>query len=359
MAKHFLIKNNGYWYEAWYELSINGGRKLTKRPLKDRSGNTLKVIFKGHKDNEFEARLLFGNRGSVFAKIDIPLTIEEALPLFEEYLVEKNKKPLTIKTYLHDINILKDSLPAILKDHALVIINSAIGKLPVIGITKQKYAKSLARFYSVMIQKGVYAVSPIEGFEWVKYDPAPNPYKEQEIFKLLDVAKALQNEFKEPYYVFALFAFQVGLRLNDYINLKWDNLNWKDRIYNIFKDNGFNPKHGVKRKIQVPMASLGLLKLLSRKGEYIFCKPNGKKWDNHFPRDFVNTIFKVAEIKGDLDRIRETFASWSLACGRTPKSVKEQLGHKSYKELEAYDGIVNNPSQRIKELFGTIDVNTK
>lgn len=29
------------------------------------------------------------------------------------------------------------------------------------------------------------------------------------------------------------------------------------------------------------------------------------------------------------------------------------------RDMKSYDGIVNNPSERIKKLFGTIDVNTK
>lgn len=357
MAKRFLIKNNGYWYKAWYEPSPNGRRKLKKIPLRDNFGKTLKVIRRGHKDNDFEARLLLNNNDSS-VKIDIPLTIEETLPMFEKYLIDKGKKPLTIKTYLHDIKVLSQSLPDNLSEHSLALVNSVIEGLNVSPITKQKYAKSLSRYYDVM-KRNDFEGDPMKGFEWKSFDSTPNPFKETEIFHLLDTAKEMEKKLKIPYYTFTLFAFQTGLRLNEYIHLKWDNLNWKDGIYNIFKEKDFTPKHNRQRQVKIPKQSLTLLKALPHKGEYIFCRGDGRKWDNHFPRDFVNNVFKLAGIGGDLDRIRETFVSWSFACGRTHKSLKEHLGHKRYEELEAYDGIANNPSKRIKEIFGTIDVNTK
>jgi len=344
---------------AHYEPSTEKKRKLKKGPLKDAHGKTLKVIYVRGRDNRVEAEILFRSKSSFSEKLESPITMKDSLSMFEGYLYDKAKKTLTVKAYLHDIKTLMRGLPDDLRGHSLGLVNSVIGALSVAPITKQKYAKSLSRYYDVMMQKGVIQENPMKGFEWRNFEPTPEPYTEEEIFKLLHVAKDLELKSGETYYVFLVLAFQVGLRLNEYINLRWDNLNWEAGVYNIFKDKNFDPKHSRKRQVRIPRQSLLLLKTLTRRGEFIFCKPNGKKWDSHFTRDFVNNIFKVAGIQGDLDRLRETFVSWSFACGRTHKSLKEHLGHRRYEELEAYDGLVNNPSQRIKELFGTIDVVTK
>lgn len=349
----FLIKNNGYWYEAWYEVT-DGKRVPKKRPIKGANGKTLKVIEGRFRDNRSEAEAIFSSLSGPI--VDADITIEQGIPIFEQYLLSKGKQPLTLKTYLQNIRILKEHLPLKVADHSLAGINAVINSLPFKPITKQGYAKSLSRFYDVLLREGRIKSNPMTGFEWTKDTPQPRPLKEPEIKRLVAASVGLSKETGLEYEAFMMFALQVGARLNEYINLRWEYLDWKGGTYTICESEGFRPKHGMKRTLVVPKKSLELLAKMPKRSEYIFCKPDGRKYDNHFPREFVNNIFKVAEVKDcDLDRIRETFVSWSFACGRSHKSLKLHLGHKRYEEMEAYDGIVNNPSKFIKSIFGTVD----
>ena len=353
MGEEFLSKNNGYWYVSWYERNISKpkSRSLKKRPLKKPDGKTLKITMRKCRDNRDEAVLLW-QRGRD-ATVPLPdrhkTTFEDFLPVFRQYLVDKGKKTLTINLYSYDVNKAKEHLPYCIQDVRLAHIEEYLGSLSVKPSTKAKYAKSLSRFFKVAKIKGLILTNPVEGFEFAPEKVIVNPFTEEQIRKLLRAARELEINFNEPYYTFIHFAFQTGLRLNEYVNLRWKYLDLKKGEYEIFQDETFDPKHSRKRTIRIPQTSVNLLRKLSQDSEYIFHK-KGKR-HHHFCRDFSNNIFKAAGVEGDLHQIRKTFASYRLACGYPLQNLQADLGHRSLKELQAYVGIIKNVSAEMKKLF--------
>jgi integrase/recombinase XerD len=344
MPKHFIINNNGYWYEAWYESSLDSKRKLKKRPIHDEKGRPVK-------DKREAFFLLYSGKHYIDETPGLRrTTFNDFIPLFRKYLVDKGKKERTIKLYLHDIEEAKEHLPSYLQDVRLDHIEEYLSSLNFRPATKTRYAKSISRLFSVARRLGKIQINPIEGFEFVKYKPEVNPYTEEEVDKLINVAKELEENFNEPYHTFIILALQTGLRLDEYVNLRWKYLDIKKGSYTICADETWRPKHDHKRIIIIPKLSLGLLMKLPKVSEYIFHKNKSKH--HHFSRDFVNNIFKAAGVIGDLHQIRKTVASYRLACGQPIQNLKLHLGHNSLRELECYVGTVVNVSEKIRKIFG-------
>lgn len=348
MPKHFVIEENipaksgkvyTYFREAWYE---QGRKAPIKKPLYDSQGKP----FRSKKEAEF---YLWG-RSNGQGVSNERTTIKEFLPDFEAYLRDKGKKELSITLYKQNIERAVDSLPHYLQDIKREHIDAFISSLSYAPATKTKYAKSLCRLFKIARFKGKIKDYPMEGWEYHKHKTIINPYSEDEIKKLIDAARGLEKESKEPYYTFIIFALQTGLRLDEYVNLRWKYLDFKKGEYYIRIDETWRPKHDHERTIKIPKLSLSLLKKLPQDSEYIFHKRNGKRHD-HFTRDFVNAIFKACDIEGDLHQIRKTFASYRLEIQGNQYLLKEHLGHESLKELEAYIGRVPNISKSMRELF--------
>ena len=344
MANYFPVLNNGYWYKAHYE-GKGAARKVKKEPL----------ILKGKRPRNRDEALRFiwdMEQGNV----DTPsadTTIKSFLPTFKSYLEDKEKSDLTISTYEHDVIKAEEALPRNMKDIALVHIEQYLSGLSVSPQTKQKYAKSLSRFFSIAVKWGKITKNPVEGYEFSSYKPNVVVLSEEAIDLLLRAATEMDEQgLNGKYnYAFIMFALQTGLRLDEYTNLRWKHLG-TDRTYHIFEDETFHPKHGVERTIYIPKESFDLITGLPRVCDYIFHKDGKRYTHGHLPRAFANNIFKAAGVKCDLHDIRKTFTSYRIALGQPLQNVKAALGHSSIKETEAYIGKVTNPTKRMKKIFG-------
>lgn len=346
MAKFCVIKNNGYWYKGRWEPS-GSGLKFKKYAIKDKDGNRPRS-----RTEAIEWILREKETGSETSR---ELTLLELIPIVSDHLRGIGKSELTIKVYAGDVTRAAAHLPEKVADIKHSHIINFIDKLPHRPQTKQKYAKSLSRFFDIVRKKGYIQENPVQGFEFTSYSPDVLALNEPEILRLLKAAEEL-SKLNQQYYPFMVLSFQTGLRLNEYVNLRWQHLDPKTGAYTIFQDETFQPKFGRKRIITIQKLSLGLIKKLPRECDYIFHK-NGKKYNrDHFCRDFSNNIFKAAGVRPEEDHklhlVRKTFASYRLACGQPMQNLKQQLGHSSLKELEAYVGVVQNPSQKMRDIFG-------
>jgi integrase len=303
--------------------------------------------------NHAEACAILYNRsnGSNGEQETSRVSIEEFIPKFKKYLKDKGKKKSTIEAYSCDIQQLMTSLPYYINEVQSKDIEHAISKLDIKPVTRNGKAKSLSRFFNVAKIKGIIDSNPVQGFEFTKTKKEINPYNEHDIFKLIEAGQRLEERYNEPYHAFIILAFQDGLRLDEYVNLRWKYL--AGNSYRLCIDETFRPKHDVERTIKIPKRALKLLNGIPKlEGcDYIFHTKKGQR-HHHFTRDFVNNIFKAAGIKGNLKRIRQTFASYRLAYGQPIQNLSKHLGHSNIKELVAYIGVVNNTSAKLKEIFG-------
>ncbi|MEA3328940.1 MAG: site-specific integrase, partial [Candidatus Omnitrophota bacterium] len=92
---------------------------------------------------------------------------------------------------------------------------------------------------------------------------------------------------------------------------------------------------------------------LKGNSEYIFTQPNDKKFSGTQIFRFVITNFlKELAVKGHLHKFRDTYASYSIACGVDIAKVQSRLGHESLRETDRYAMAINEPiASDIKSVF--------
>ncbi len=138
----------------------------------------------------------------------------------------------------------------------------------------------------------------------------------------------------------AAFAFHSGCRLGEVVNLKWGNIDIKNKNVTI-GDKNFTTKSKKIRKIPL-MFCMGIyLELFFRnrgKFDYVFCKSNGYP----FTGNHVSKKFKKAVKKLEMDNsvrfhsLRHSYASNLTAKGVPLHSVARLLGHSSQSTTERY-----------------------
>ena len=138
-----------------------------------------------------------------------------------------------------------------------------------------------------------------------------------------------------------IFAFNTGCRLNEISQLKWVNINFKNKII-IIGDYKFTAKNKRQRIIPISDELLELLPRLYKNKKkshiYVFSKADG------FPYcgDYISKHFKDAVRKTNLNQdihfhtLRHSFAS-NLANNGVPIIViKELMGHKDISTTQIY-----------------------
>jgi site-specific recombinase XerD len=138
------------------------------------------------------------------------------------------------------------------------------------------------------------------------------------------------------------FAFFTGLRLAEIINLKWENVNLKDRMIQV-GDNDFSTKGKKIRDIPFCEQVFNILaprvpRIIKQKKSFVFTK--GNKFP--FTNDYISKTFKKAVKKTELNQtvhfhsLRHSFASTLIKNGVPIYSIKELLGHSSVSTTESY-----------------------
>jgi len=156
-----------------------------------------------------------------------------------------------------------------------------------------------------------------------------------------DLEKILiQAENKKMTNIF-IFAFNIGCRLGEITQLRWQNIDLRKNII-IIGDDLFTTKNEKQRIIPISKELLPILKALGKKSKkaqyYVFGKTNSFPFHN----DYVSRNFKKAcrkaKVKEEIHfhTLRHSFAS-NLAIKGVPIIViKELLGHSSITTTEIY-----------------------
>lgn len=357
MPKHFIAFNNGYWNECWYE-SHPEGRKLIKKPLHDENDEPIKG-----KKNRDRASDIFRNGKK--SSNNHKTTFEQFIPEFVKLKNDMALKERSINIYLRDVKTLIPKLPLYIEEVKSEDIQNALASLEGQSpISKGRFARSLGAFLSIAKAKGLITINPLTNCQIARYKTIVIPFTEEQIFALIDSAKELDRIFPESegkHEALITLALQVGLREDEYFNLRWKWLDIKNRTYNICIDDKFRPKHDHCRIISIPQLSFDLINKIPHNGDYIFYNSVGNR-DYHLQSKVLKNIFKGAGIEPkehqdiDFHQLRKTCASYRLACGEPPQNLSRHLGHASFEELNSYIGVVANISDEARNLF---DVNTK
>jgi integrase len=171
----------------------------------------------------------------------------------------------------------------------------------------------------------------------------PDPLDINEMERIL---KDMREHYNEQVFNYFEFAFLTGMRPEELIALRWDDIDWNHKTIQVsraktFKGTIKEVKTYVSRDVDLVSRAVGALnrqkKHTFHKSEDIFENPNtAKPWhDDRSQRDhFWRPTLKRLGIRMRRPyQTRHTYATTYLSAGGNPTYVSRQMGHKNAKML--------------------------
>lgn len=144
--------------------------------------------------------------------------------------------------------------------------------------------------------------------------------------ELEKIWKELDDYWVEP----LKFIVLTGLRKGEWINLRWNNvvLDGDNPRIAIVSSDSWKTKTGESRVIPLNKPAVEIIKKQKgRHKEYVFTSVNGAKIHPDKPYHSLKTALKNLGLKGDVHKLRHTFASRLVMKGRSLYEVQKLLGH--------------------------------
>lgn len=156
------------------------------------------------------------------------------------------------------------------------------------------------------------------------------------------LARANKNKYSSWTTVILLGA-RAGLRRGEIHNLKWEDINFDTNVLSITPKDDWHPKDYECRDI--PMSADLRVHLLAapRRGDYVIYDRYGDRFSiDGLTNYFSAKITKRAGIKGNLHKLRHTFASHLVQNRVSLYEVRDLLGHSSITTTEIYAHLSKN-----------------
>jgi len=208
-----------------------------------------------------------------------------------------------------------------------------------LGLTKDRSF----HYYSLEGEKKerLYLVWTQEGREWIEENPMFKVSKKQENKgrvrfltneeknKLLTECKNISNEL----YLLVLIAITSGARYSEITNLKWQNIDFTNRLYHFL-----DTKNGDDRGVPISNIAYDALedfgKVRQLKSDYIFA--NKKGGIIYFRNLFYKAIENAGIENFHFHDLRHTAASYLAMNGASLLEIAEILGHKTLSMVKRY-----------------------
>jgi site-specific recombinase XerD len=288
------------------------------------------------------------------------LLLNQAIPVFEEWLSMRGMSSETMRGYLVDINqfnrwmtsksnspVLVDAITVRHVEEFVSYLTNERGCKP---RTVNRKINALSTFFQCMKKKRILSENPLEDFERVKVPDSERIYLNRE-----EVEAIIQAIDHPVLHYFAMTMAYTGLRVNECINLTLHDVNLEDGYIQVI-----NGKGGKNRT--VPMSD----RLKSQLQTYLkFHRP---KTDSLFffalkktgtvSDQYVNRVLKEACKKAGITKhvtshiLRHSFASYLVKKDTHVAVIQRLLGHASVKTTSVYLHV--NPND-LKEAVNQID----
>lgn len=138
---------------------------------------------------------------------------------------------------------------------------------------------------------------------------------------------------------FLKFIANTGLRKAEAINLKWESVSLDGQNPQIWvlSDNEWKTKSGKSRVVPLNDNALEILnKIHTKDSEYVFLSREGRKIHPDKPLHALKTALEKCKLKGDVHKLRHTFASHAVMSGMDLFTLAKILGHADIKTTQIY-----------------------
>ena len=194
--------------------------------------------------------------------------------------------------------------------------------------TINRYLSAIKRAYNIMLRDGLLNKNPAQYVSKFEEDNRRHVYMSKDKWK----------EVKDiiPKYLLDIImvALLTGLRKSNVLELRWEQINFNDKVIEIERQNNKG-----KKILFIPITDklYNLLMELEPKSEgYVFVNPNtGQPYKDL--RKMFNSCLEQVDIKDfHFHDLRRTFGTWLLEEGVDIRTIQYLLGHSDLSTTERY-----------------------
>ena len=262
------------------------------------------------------------------------LSAEERYVLVGDYLKEIKARGYAFKTgqtYLFAVNAYLKS-GKVLRDYLASISDKSRSML------KVHYFALKIFFERILGVEFAARIPPIK-----KESSLPIVLNQEEIKKLIDCTPNLKHKGV------LLFLYYSGLRCDELVFLRWENLDFVRKVINVRKAKGSH-----QRTVFLHDKLIDFLKVFGLKDEgFVFLSSLGNRYSKRTISEIVKNACKKAKIKvkAHPHTLRHSFATHLLENGADLRVIQELLGHKNLTSTQVYTHLANHDLTRVANLI--------
>lgn len=174
-------------------------------------------------------------------------------------------------------------------------------------------------------------------------------FKDEEIRLIVDYYGGVNNTLMLNIFYFALF---TGCRINEILNIQWDDIDLENRILHIVNKETFTTKNFENRNVSIHDELLKLLKEMQKSfvnegfdcsyynQRYLFSKTNGEKYSSNYISHKFKRCLRELGLPEYLNFhcTRYTHIGLMHEKGISPEQIQKEIGHKSLQTTYHYIG---------------------
>ena len=348
-------RDNGYYYIYWYEGQTGDGEpKKCMKSLKTKNKRRAEIVYK-----TFEEKVYFRKQGLLaMDKIET-----QAFTLrLESYLNTHFDNQHTRRKYLGHYRLFADFMAKRygyirclheIKDAYFVEFKIYEQERGLSPHSINGEVRSLHKIFKIAKELNHINENPTDGLSVIKAKKSVvNVYGQDEIRLMFKYSK------EDPMLdAIILLLLQTGARKEEISNFKWSDLNRENNTLKVSRKDNWRPKRDKERILRLSYRLTSMLNKIRSNSDYIFTQTTGRNKGKKFSgsqlyRYIICDFLKKLAIKGHLHKFRDTYASYSLACGVDVAKVQHRLGHESLKETDRYAMVINEAiGEDIKKVF--------
>lgn len=270
------------------------------------------------------------------------ISLDQALPQFQTYLLSRNTSSLTQQAYTADIQqfitwlkettVIELSAAAITKTdlHEYLAYLADLGRS---GVTRARKLASLREFFRYLVEHDLIPSSPAASIAIPKKERKQQTYlRPDEYAKLLSAAGSHPRDF-----AMLQILLQTGIRVSELVSLTLTSLDMQARTLLI-------AGKGNKERT-IPLEKKGILALknyLATRPEsldqHLFLNYNGEGISRRGAEKIIEKYRALSGITKQFSchSLRHTFGSYKATQGVPPFQLKEWMGHSSISTTQIY-----------------------
>ena len=348
-------RDNGYYYIYWYEGQTGEGEpKKCMKSLKTKNKRRAELVYR-----TFEEKVYFRKQGLLtMDKIEI----QAFTPRLESYLNTHFDNQHTRRKYLGHYRLFAGFMS---KEYSYIKYLHEIKDTYFVefkmyeqerGLSPHSIngeVRSLHKIFKIAKELNHINENPADGLSIIKAKKPPvEVYSQDEIRLMFKYSK--EDSVLDT---MILLLLQTGARKEEVSNFKWTDLNQPNKTLKVSRKDDWRPKRDKERILRLSDRLVKMINKLKKNDDYIFSQTTGRSKGKKFSgsqlyRYVIRDFLKKLAIKGHLHKFRDTYASYSLACGVDIAKVQHRLGHESLKETDRYAMAINETiGEDIKKVF--------